>query len=108
MSISRVLHRLQSIFRHNPSIFVIENRQMSWLIVILITISKEGDADLFRELLQLLHLSQDAHAVVTPSPGHIPLFKDAYPSSSSTMLSHKKFHHNYVSKIKSKVRNMSY
>lgn len=87
MSISGALHRLLSILKHNPSVCMMENHWMSRLIVVLTIISKEGDVDSFREFLRVTHLSQDAHAAVIPSPGHIPLFKDAYPSGSSTVLS---------------------
>lgn len=109
MSISRALHRLPSIFKHNPSVFVMENHQMSRLLVVLTTVSKEGDVDSFRELLQVTHLSQDAHAAVTPSPGHIPCSKMLISAVAAQCSLIRNFiTDNCVSKIKSKVRNMSH
>lgn len=52
-----------------------ENYQMSGLFVVVVVVI---DIDWFREF-QVTVLSQDSHAVITPSPGHSPLFKDAYP-----------------------------
>lgn len=105
MSISRALHRLQSIFKHNPSGFMMENHQMRRLTVVLSTISKEGAVDSFRELLQVTHLSQDAHAVVSRSQpwAHSPVQRCLSPAVAARC-SRKNFHHRQLCKrVKSEI-----